>query len=169
MSKQNYNLHMLIFMISWTVCSFNYYLVIFHFQKMAGSIYLNGISVALAEIAGCLIVGEFIKAMGVKDILDISYGLMLIATMVYMFPILSLPLWYAVILFFMRLGHTCAFAATFYGTNSLFMEEISAIIFASCNLVARFLTIFAPLIANSDGGSPMFWYMLFTIVGLVVI
>ncbi len=121
-----------------------------------------------SEILADLVIGVFITELGIKDTLEISFGTMIFASLLYMFPILSLPLWYAVILFLLKFAHTCAFATTFYGTSALFREDLTAIIFALCNLVARSLTIFAPLIANTDGSQPMFWFLIFSIIGIVV-
>jgi hypothetical protein len=138
---------MIIFMLCWTVVSFNYYLVLFHLEKMDGNVYLNGFAMAAAELAGNLVIGVLIWQLGLKHTMLGAFTLMGVAAFVYEFAIVPIALWYAIALFVLRFSNTCAFASVFYGTNALFKEELVAVIFALCNLTGRFFTIFAPLIA----------------------
>ena len=145
--KSNSNKHMVIFMLNWTVVSLCYYLILFRLTHLHGNMYLNGISSSLAEFCGNIIIGAFLVHFGLKQTLIGSFTFMALSSIVYLFPILTLDIWYALILFVLKLSLTCAFASVFYGTNSLFREDLVPVIFALCNLLARLMTMAAPLIS----------------------
>lgn len=142
----NHNKHFLIFTLTWTVVSFSYHVLLFHITKLQGGPFLNGFVLALAEFAANIVNGTFLVSMGAKNTLLASFTLTALASVVYLFPILTLDLWYAVILFVMKFGLSSAFAATFFGTNALFRNDLVAIIFALCNMFARLVTMAAPVI-----------------------
>ena len=100
----------------------------------------------LAEFAANIVIGTFLVSMGVKNTLLASFTLSALASVVYLFPIIYLDAWYAIILFFLKFGLSSAFAATFFGTNALFRGDLVAIIFALCNMLARLVTMAAPVI-----------------------
>lgn len=79
-----------------------------------------------------------------------------------------MALWYAGILFLMKFGLTCAFASSFYGTNVLFREEMTAIIFAICNMFSRFFTIFAPLASAAKGTTVMLIFLSLSALAIIV-
>ena len=153
-------------MLSWTVCLFNYYLLIFHLTKFDGSMYLNGFAISTAELCGHLIIGIFIWQFGIKKTIIGSFSVMAISSLVYMYPIIPLGIWYSTILFVMKLANTCANASVFFGSNAMFKQEVVAIIFALCNLFARFFTMFAPLVAASSGTAVMNTYFYLSLFGV---
>ena len=95
------------------------------------------------------------------------FTLMALSAVVYLFPIITLDIWYAAILFVMRLSLTCAFAAVFYGTNALFREDLVAIIFAICNMVARLATMGAPHVSKLKDTTVMAVFFSLAILGLM--
>ena len=110
---------------------------------------MNGFVLALAEFAANIVIGTFLVSMGVKNTLLASFTLTALASVIYLFPIIPLDLWYAVILFVMKFSISSTFAATFFGTNALFRGDLVAIIFALSNMVARLVTMAAPVIGIS--------------------
>lgn len=134
-------------MFCWTVASFNYYMIVFHLGKLEGSLYINGVAIAAAELFGNFIIGELLVQFGLKYTMLASFSVMAFSALLILFPLTTFSLWYAMATFLMKLANTCAFASVFYGTNSLFKIDLVAVIFAVCNMFARFFTIFAPLAA----------------------
>jgi hypothetical protein len=113
-------------------------------KLQGGNMFMNGFSLALAEFAANIVIGTFLVSMGVKNTLLVSFTLMAIASVVYLFPVITLDIWYAGILFVLKFALSSAFAATFYGTNKLFRGDLVAIIFTICNMFARMITMCAP-------------------------
>jgi len=149
MLLNNHNRHLLVFILCWSVVSLTYYVILFHFQEMAGNLYFNGFASALAELLGNLFIGNLIQRFGLKHTLEASFTSMCVTMFFYFFPLFSSNLYYAIVLFVLKFGLTGAFAAVFFGTNSLFREDLVAVIFAICNLFARLFTVFAPFIASA--------------------
>jgi hypothetical protein len=142
---------MIVFMLCWAIISICYYLILFHLPDLEGNLYLNGLSLALSELLGNLLIGLLIHSFGLRNTLLLSFTLLCLSAVLYLFPILTFDLWYASILFIMKLSLTGAVGATFFGTNAVFREDLVPIIFALCNLVARGLTMPMPYIAASYG------------------
>ena len=168
MLLNNHNRHLLVFISCWIIVSFNYYIIVFHFQDMAGSIYVNGFVAALGELVGNLVIGGLIGKFGVEATLNSSFSFLIIATLLYMLPISSSVFYNAIVLFLIKFFLTCAFAAVFYGTNALFREDLVAVIFAISNLFSRFFTIFVPFVAAAEGkNTAMIWFLSLSVLGLL--
>lgn len=118
---------------------------------MNGNLYINGFAGGFGELLGSLFIGSIIMSFGLKTTIAASFTSMVITVLMFLFPIVSWPLYYAGVLCAMKFSLSCAFASIFTGTNSYFREDLVAIIFAICNLFSRFFTIFAPLIASTNG------------------
>lgn len=150
MKRHNQKRHLLIFTLIWTVVSVSYHILLFHQTKLqGGGIYLNGFVMAFAEFTANIVIGTFLVTMGVKNTLLASFTLSALSSVIYLFPILTLDLWFATILFVMKFALSSAFAATFFGTNALFRGDLVPIIFALCNMFARLITMAAPIIGQT--------------------
>ncbi len=144
--------HLLLLTLCWSSVSLAYYLLLFHVCLLGGgNLYLNGFVLGLAELCGNLLFGSLLVTLGLRTTLIASFTLQALASVVYLFPIVTVDIWYGVILFVLKMGVTCAFAGTFYGTNALFNSEILPIIFAVCNMCARLITMGAPIVATAYG------------------
>ena len=122
---------------------------------------------AIAEFVGNLIIGTFITQLGLKNAMLGCFSLMAISALVYLFPILTIDIWYAAILFIMRLSLTCGFATVFYGTNALFRPDIMPIIFAVSNMFARLATIGVPFVAKMRDTTAMAIFFSLACLGLM--
>lgn len=167
MLHNNHNKHMAIFAVCWTVVSFCYYLALFRMASFQGDLNLNCFVTAIAEFVGNLVIGAFLMQLGLKNTLIASFTLMAVSALVYLFPILTLDLWYAAILFTMRLATTCAFASVFFGTNSLFRADLVPIIFAVCNMLARLATMASPYVAGMRDTTAMAVFFSLACLGLL--
>lgn len=128
----------------------SYYLLTFRLSSLAGgNMLFNGFTVGVAELLANLIVGTFLAELGLKTTLIGSYLLAALASILYLFPILTLAPWYAAILFFLRLGLVSGFAGTFYGTNALFRPDLIPLVFAIANIGARLATAVTPQIGQN--------------------
>ncbi|CDW86242.1 solute carrier family 22 member 4 [Stylonychia lemnae] len=170
----NYNRNFVIFAICWIVVSFNYYLILFHFQEFKGSVYLNGFSSALGEIFGYLIVGNFMVSFGTKDTIGLSFIGMILSAIMYLYPALQNKIYYAGAIFIMKASISCAFYSIFIGTNKFFKEELTPTIFCFCNIVSRFFTILTPLVGNgvqdsNDKNSFMFMFISLSFIAIATI
>lgn len=142
--------HFLIISACWTCSSMSYYMLTFRLSNLAGgNMLFNGFTVGVAELLANLIVGTFLAELGLKTTLIGSYLLAALASILYLFPILTLAPWYAAILFFLRLGLVSGFAGTFYGTNALFRPDLIPLVFAIANIWARLATAVTPQIGRN--------------------
>lgn len=117
---------------------------------------LNGFSVAFSELLANIIVGTFLAELGLKVTLIGSYLVGALSSILYLFPVLTFGLWYATILFFLKLGLVGSFAATFYGTNALFRVDLVPLIFALANIFSRLWTALTPQISQGKGDTVTF-------------
>ena len=84
----------------WTCSSMAYYLLTFRLTQLSGgNMMINGFAVAMAELIANIIVGTFLAEIGLKATLIGSYLLAALASILYLFPVLTFNLWYGAILF----------------------------------------------------------------------
>jgi hypothetical protein len=154
-------------MFCWTTVSFNYYLLLFHLPKLNGNIYVNGTSLALAELCGNLVIGVLLLQFGLKSTMIGSFSIMCLSSILVIYPLFEVSIWYAIILFILKFAHTSAFASVFYGTNALFMDDLVAVIFTLCNLMARMITALAPFAAICETKTVMTIYLCLSLFSIM--
>ena len=129
--------------------------------------YFNGLVMSIAEFIANLIIGVFLMQIGLKNTMISSFTVMSLSSVVYLFPIITLNLWYSAILFVMRFAVTSAFAAVFYGTNALFRQDLVAVIFDICNMFARLIAMGAPVVATYSDTTVMAVFFCLSLLGLM--
>lgn len=68
----------------WLLSSFNFYLITFYLKKFPGSIYVNSIVFAFADMVAFASSGLILKYFLISQGLSFSYGLSLIAGIMYL-------------------------------------------------------------------------------------
>lgn len=159
------NKHLVIFILVWTAISFNHYLLTFHITRMHGFLYLNGVVLAATEFCMQVIAGLLLIKLGLKKVILSSFALMIIGSYFYLAPLIDTPPYFASVIGLIKVGVTLGFACAFYGTNALFKDEIGALVFTICNIVARSFTAFAPIFAVGEGNIAMLSLLIMSIMG----
>lgn len=73
-------------------------------------------------------------------------------------------LFIAVLVFGGRLGICPCYSLTFISSNELFPAKIKSSLFAFCNIIARGLCMFAPLVAEMEDPKP---FVIFGVMSLI--
>lgn len=76
------------------------------------------------------------------------------------------PFWMPLWCLLARTGVCAAYNIVYYGYQSMFpTEELQGSAMSACNLIARFVTVLAPLIAEMPGEFPMAVYFVLCVAG----
>lgn len=150
LTKQKAFKNIFILSFCWSTTSFNYYLSDFFLQHYNGNIYQNAVALRSSEIAGYLLAIPLMQKLGQKNSFTFSYWMSSLALILYLTPFnYKKDQFYAFCILLANFGVTLTFTPLYLLTQTLFKTKIAATVFSLCNLIARFLTIFAPLFAET--------------------
>ena len=161
--------------LNWLASSFNYYMVGFLLKYFPGTIYVNGTTSSLSELAACLSAGYLYTKLGVKKSFVIAFGIASVGgfgilwfeiatnfysgeeqtTESFLFPFLVL---------FAKFGISLAFTVNYLCNLDLFPVLFAATALGFCNFLARLFTIFSPEVAEIQSLLPMILFSSFSIV-----
>ena len=152
--------NLLILILQWSCASFVSYTMLFYLKKSEGNIFVNSITISMANML-CELCGNcFVKRFGERKTFIISYSMVLFALgFLYVIQIFLSPEQVEFImppfLFMGTFGIVTAFLVCYTATFELFPLQERASALRICNLTARFTTIFAPLIAEIADPGPL--------------
>ena len=143
----------------WLLSSFNFYLITFYLKKFPGSIYINSIVFAFADMVAFASSGLILKYFLISQGLSFSYGLSLISGILYLifhdmeeqFPWL-IP----VLVCFCRVGGSMSFNIGYISVARLFPTRFVATVFGIVNFVSHSVTVGAPMVAELPEPIPFF-------------
>jgi hypothetical protein len=148
----------------WLVCAFNLYMISFYVKYIPGSFYMNSMAKGIAEIVGFTAAGIVVERIGVKKSLSLAFGLSFIGGIgILIYDLMGLDdgwLLPAMILFCLT-GVSGGFQVVYSANAQLFPVLFSATALGICNFLARLSTIFAPMVAETKGNTPM---VIFTVL-----
>ena len=105
----------------WLMSSFNFYLITFYLKSFPGSIYVNSICFAGADMIAFLSSGIILKKLSISQGLTISYSTSLVAGIAYLFLFrLKMDSVIPVIVFFSRIGGSMSFNIGYISVARLF-------------------------------------------------
>eukprot|EP00347_Sterkiella_histriomuscorum_P010242 403377046 len=165
--KNKKMLRNLIIMTTLLVASqFNYFLICFNIKYMPGVIFMNQIIAASCEIAFLFISSPFIKFLGLRRSLVIGFSMSLIGSVPLMFEIQNQNA-ATVMILLARVGMIFMMNVTYLAFSTLFPPIFAQTTFGFAKLIARIITILAPLIAELEAPSPMIVFTIFSILGAI--
>ena len=120
-------------MVSWTVASFNFYLIMF-LANTFEQVYKTALFLGFADIIAYAIGGVLVKKTGVKRTLIMTYLTAMIGGLLILFYGLQNKdsIFFPLFFFIARLGTSSAFGFLFTGNNEIFPAEIAATSMSIC-------------------------------------
>ena len=132
----------------WITVAFNFYLMGFYLSNMEGDINQNTLFQGIAMILAFALSAPIINRLGVKPTFMIFFSIATLAAALYIAIPAKSTLFISMLVFAGRLGICPCYSLTFITSNELFPAKIKSSLFAFCNIIARFLCMFAPLVAE---------------------
>ena len=142
----------------WLHGSYNFYLITFYLKYFPGNVYVNAMCFATADMIAYLSSGMVLKYFAIRQGLAFSYGVSLIAGVIYLmiFHIDTLPSWAVpLVVGFSRVGGSMSFNIGYVSVSRLFPTEFVTSVFGIVNLFSHLITISAPVVAESPQPIPM--------------
>mmetsp|Transcript_22586 Transcript_22586/g.27927 ORF Transcript_22586/g.27927 Transcript_22586/m.27927 type:complete len:296 (-) Transcript_22586:148-1035(-) len=136
----------------WSITSFSFYLGKFQLKQVAGDIFINSITSSIADTVSRPVGYWFYKKLGARVAMTGLFGVAGLGS----FPVIWSEMasdnyrkyFVPVCLFLMNSGVTASFGNLYIGHMDLFPVVFSTTSMGICNIAARFLTIFAPMVAE---------------------
>ena len=140
-------------------------------RYLPGDIYINQSSSYCAELTGVLLIQIFMKTMEKKNLIKMFFILLgigtyiLLATTIYQ-SVEEKTIYIPVSQFFISMGTTGSINTLYLAHNDLFPAVFRSTTLGICNILARGLAMFAPLIAEIPEPYPE-WF-LFTVSTIAI-
>ena len=157
LKKCQHIVNLVVFVLMFSVTSFNYYLINFYLKYIPGNVFINTIVAAIADFVAHILVGFIVKYTGNKNAFTLSFILTFVS---------GILLWYFAgndmidsvpyVVLSAKFGASAAFAILYMSTISFFPSRFMGIVFGVCNVTARAVTILAPMIAEAPEPVPEF-------------
>jgi len=165
-SPRRIGVNLALYCVLWSIGSFNYYLITFYMKYIPGSIYVNTTASALSENTSYLVSGLLLNKIGIKMCFIVSLsiaiigGFLLAAFQMGGFAEASFVL-------IAKFGISWAYNNCYLSTPLLFPAHLRVRIFGICHLMASFVTVLAPLIAEVNPPTPMIIFTIACIGSLI--
>ena len=150
----------------WSISSFNYYLITFYMKYVPGNIYVNTTASALSENVAYVVSGLLLNKIGIK----LCYVCALIIAIVGGFLLAAMPAtgWTeASFVLICKFGISWSFNNCYLSTPLLFPAHLRVRVFGICHLLASFVTVLSPLLAEIDPPTPMIVFTITSAIALV--
>ena len=135
---------------------------------MPGDIYLNAFVSSIAQIVANMTSGAVYNFFGPKTAFVLCFTISAVGGILIAFvPSTVSPYLEAFFVLLAKLGISSAFTMVYLITPRLFPTELRGTVFGICNVAARLLTIFSPILAEFDEPTPMLCYTCTSAAGLV--
>ena len=162
-----YLINLVLMSVVWASSTFTYYMVGFYIKYIPGDIYTMVIVSSTAELVACFLSGILSTLLGTKKCLFVSFlcGGVFGVALVFIPPSMNMVIISCLML--TKLGVSSAFNLCFLVTAEYFPTMYSSSVFGACNVFARVMAIFAPLIAEVPAPVPMMVYACFCFLSMV--
>lgn len=163
-------LNLLIMAYMWIACSFCYYLINLYVKYLPGNIYQNSMSSGAAEALAYVTSGFLLNKFGVKR----TFTGLLILSLFGGICIIFLGervggAWMSVFVIAAKFGIAGGWTLVYCGTMIIFPTLFCGTAIGFCNFGARFMTIFAPQVAERPAPWPMIMFSAFVLLGIILI
>ena len=138
-------------------------------KYLSGDIFNNALMSAFAELVAVAFSGIIYKGLGLK----LSFCLLFVVSGIGGIMILFLgedsTFWMPFFVLFAKFGISGGFNIVYISTLDVFPTLFCATAIGCCNFFSRFLTIFAPEIAEKEPPLPMILFTAFSLIGIILI
>jgi len=166
LSQPDILINVIVMSLSWLASSFNYYMVAFLLKYFPGNVFINSVVSSLSEAFATALAGVIYNKFGVKKSFIMTYGLSTlgaIGIIVYEIAVgfysgndEPVTNWlFPTLVLFTKFGISAAFTINYLCMLDLFPVLFASSAFGFCNFLSRFLTIFAPQVAEVQSLLPM--------------
>jgi hypothetical protein len=158
----------LIFILMSVTCSFSYYLINFYVKYLPGNIYTNQIVNSLSESAAHAFSAVVVKLMSIKKGFAFSYLTCGLACMFVMYAEIHQQTWLVPIgVLGAKAGISVAFCFLYFSTVSYFESIFLGFVMGFSNVLGRFSTILAPVVAEKPDPLPMMSCIILCLIAFV--
>lgn len=158
---------MILYCFLWSISSFNYYLITFYMKYVPGDIFVNTTASSLSENSSYVVSGLLLNKIGIKMCYITALAIAIVGGVcLVLFPVGGLM--EALFILIAKFGISWSFNNCYLSTPLLFPAHLRVRTFGICHLMASFVTVLAPLIAEVDPPTPMIIFTLTCIFILVV-
>jgi hypothetical protein len=163
--------------VIWSACSFNFFLVFFLTKYLPGNIFVNGMVSTGSGIAAYAFAGVIYKMAGLKRSIILTMSIAALGGVsILAYQITTKrdmkhhsDLTFPVLFLLANFGVCSTFSTVFLSAadETLFPRLFAGSAFGICNFLARTATLFAPLVAEMEGLTPMMIYTSLSLVSLL--
>ena len=162
--------NLIILSIQMVCCSFNFYMFGFLMKYIKGSVYINTISGAIADIIATIASGFLYTKFGIKKALFYSWivatiGGVLMSTLTPFVP----SSFCAVLVMFSRLGMSSAYNLVFLANVDLFPAIYGSTVMGITNFFAKAFTILSNIVSETPKPIPMVVFTALSVLSAVTV
>ena len=143
-------------------------MIIFLLKYIPGNIFVNSLASSLSELVATLLGGVLYKYAGIKLSFIICFAVALLGGLFLLFLGVNDVKWIPIFIALGKGGISASFVIVYVATVELFPVLFAATAMGICNFFARFLTIFAPDVAEMSPPIPMTIFSILSSIGIVL-
>ena len=126
----------------------------YYMKYIQGSIFINNFLSAVAEFLGYIFIGLLTGSLGLKIAFSASFAISGTFALLLIFANGHYAL-VPVCVFAAKFGVSAAFSAVYMCNPELFPPDLLSTSYAASNVIARGVTVFAPMVAEAEGSFPL--------------
>ena len=142
-----YRNNLFIYIWTWIVASFSYYLTYFFIKYLEGDVFTNTIGAALSEMIGYIVTGFIYEVLGLKTSYVVHFLLGALGSALYLFVVPHHPDVTPIILLFTVYGLSSNCIDNWLSNSRLFPVIYASTTNGIASFFARFLNILVPQVA----------------------
>ena len=158
-------INLIVMILQWVTASFCHYLINFDVKYLHGSLFVNNLSQASAELVAYATSGFLFKALGIRKSFVLAHCLALTGMVALLIYKGDSQFWLSVFIIVSKFGVSCNFATVYLGNQYLFPIEAVVFAYSACNFFARTATILSPEVAELKPDSIAKWVFIFVVLG----
>ena len=170
--EKNLLTNLIVVSIIWAVTSFTYYLIIFKLKSLPGNIFVNSAATSIANALGHLAALCLYKSMKVKRVMTFFFVIQVLGSLPIclqfehgeFYTEIFVP--FAVL--FVSFGSAGQFCNLYLAHLDLFPSVFASTTMGVCNIVARSVTIFAPLVAEIPYPVPALTFTTLSLIAAIL-
>ncbi|CDW89142.1 solute carrier family member 5 [Stylonychia lemnae] len=139
--------------VIWTSIVFNFFLVSFYLKYFPGSIFLNCIYFAIADIFAYLLSGLIIKYLNASKAIIVAQVISSIGALLYLILFTNQDI-VPVVIILSRIGNSMSFNTVYVTNSRLFPTYFQTSTFGLLNFISHVLSIGGPLLAEAADPYP---------------
>jgi len=143
-------------------------MITYYLKYMKGSVFTNVSISSLSESAAYIVSGLFLGRIGTKRSFIVFFGMAAVAgTLLGISESAENTFLIAIFVLFAKFGISASFNIVYLATMELFPPSILGTAFGISNIVARFSTVFAPMVVEMPEPVPMVSFVVLSVLAAV--